>query len=360
MSRHSDDAIGEQVERIPRGEVRVFLCADVPACLSALEQVASSQESLRMVAYAWDHLPDLNTLLQLTVRLLARIAYELWPHWYAMGSVFENVEGSSTQQIVEGLRAVHEAVKARKGISIQWLTEAVDYRREGRLPLPEGFSPSIQALQLAMIIDPRGLLSTLALKDPRQEGDKLLGFARVAEWLAMETQARVAVLIPEELSNRTELDCILYDSTAFPEVCEARIPPGEEEEQEAIVWPVQGKPHPFSPGEKRLAQWLSRDPQLAGLFQFNQPVTTTRGTRFMVDLLWRAGGIVVEVDGYSHHGNRYAFRSDRARDYELIITGLLVLRLTHDEVVTDTRVALEKIRDVVAFRRTALDTHSKE
>jgi predicted transcriptional regulator of viral defense system len=35
---------------------------------------------------------------------------------------------------------------------------------------------------------------------------------------------------------------------------------------------------------------------------------------FTVDCLWRAAGVVVELDGYRYHGTRAAFESDRERD----------------------------------------------
>ena len=38
--------------------------------------------------------------------------------------------------------------------------------------------------------------------------------------------------------------------------------------------------------------------------------------------------------------------SDRHRDYELLLSGYTVLRLSHDEVMADVTTALEKIRRV--------------
>jgi very-short-patch-repair endonuclease len=72
---------------------------------------------------------------------------------------------------------------------------------------------------------------------------------------------------------------------------------------------------------------------------------------YLVDMLWPEGKVVIEVDGYRYHGNRFAFSEDRHRDYELLLSGYLVLRLPHDEVIADVAIALEKIRDVVRFRR---------
>ena len=76
-----------------------------------------------------------------------------------------------------------------------------------------------------------------------------------------------------------------------------------------------------------------------------------RGAKPKVDLLWARGRLAIEIDGYGSHGNRMAFMQDRHRDYELILSGFLVLRLTNDEIAEDLEKALEKIRDVVKFRR---------
>lgn len=59
---------------------------------------------------------------------------------------------------------------------------------------------------------------------------------------------------------------------------------------------IVGRPHPASQGEQLLAAEIQRDPMLARLFEFNQPVETTRRTRYLVDLLWAAGRVIVEVD----------------------------------------------------------------
>lgn len=78
-------------------------------------------------------------------------------------------------------------------------------------------------------------------------------------------------------------------------------------------------------------------------------------TRFVsspiVDLLWAEGRVVVEVDGDLHR-QLLQYGADRQRDFELLASGYLVLRLTDDEVVTDTARAVEKIRTIVETRRT--------
>ena len=156
--------------------------------------------------------------------------------------------------------------------------------------------------------------------------------------------------LKNELAEHTELDSILYGAISLPSIPEQGASRATEEEFKHVIWPIRGKPHPFSPGEQLLARKLLQDPELADLFLFNQSVETSRGKRYLVDLLWLEGKVVVEIDGYRHHGNSFAFVEDRHRDYELLISGYVVLRLPHDEVVNDIEIAVEKIRDVVKFR----------
>lgn len=121
--------------------------------------------------------------------------------------------------------------------------------------------------------------------------------------------------------------------------------------RESLLTPLIGRPHPLSEGEQLLAAAIGADPALHGLFEFNQWVESCFGRRFLGDLVAREERIVVEVDGYRWHSTRALFASDRARDFELVVSGYLVLRLPHEEVLRDIDAALEKVRTFVAFRR---------
>ena len=56
--------------------------------------------------------------------------------------------------------------------------------------------------------------------------------------------------------------------------------------------------------------------------------------RFIVDFLWRAQHLVVEMDGWQCHRTRSAFEEDRARDARLKLLGFEVLRFTWRQVET--------------------------
>src|SRR3954447_12867679 len=48
-----------------------------------------------------------------------------------------------------------------------------------------------------------------------------------------------------------------------------------------------------------------------------QPEVNARVGSYEVDFLWRDRGLIVETDGFRHHGDRASFEADRARDARL-------------------------------------------
>jgi very-short-patch-repair endonuclease len=62
------------------------------------------------------------------------------------------------------------------------------------------------------------------------------------------------------------------------------------------------------------------------------PEVNARVGPYEVDFLWRSHELVVETDGFEHHGTRAAFEADRERDVELRLMGLTCLRFTHRQV----------------------------
>ncbi len=110
---------------------------------------------------------------------------------------------------------------------------------------------------------------------------------------------------------------------------------------------IFGRPHPASPGERSLAAAIRSSPDLAGRFGYNE-IVECAGEKFLVDLVRKDAGLIVEVDGYRFHRSRAAFQRDRDRDARLLAAGWRVLRLTHDEVMANLPRALDKIRAAVA------------
>jgi very-short-patch-repair endonuclease len=63
-----------------------------------------------------------------------------------------------------------------------------------------------------------------------------------------------------------------------------------------------------------------------------EPEVNARLSGYEVDFLWRRHRLVVETDGFRHHGNRNAFEDDRARDAHLQSLGYRVVRFTFRQV----------------------------
>jgi very-short-patch-repair endonuclease len=64
-----------------------------------------------------------------------------------------------------------------------------------------------------------------------------------------------------------------------------------------------------------------------------EPEVNVRLGPYEVDFLWRAVGLVVEIDGYAYHASRAAFERDRLRDADLQADGLKVMRVTWRQIV---------------------------
>lgn len=351
----------------------------------------------RLVTLSVRELSDQARLLETLVSGLAEAALLLWPDWYAGCAPLHSDDDAAWSRIHELGRA-----SLRGRVDRRWFRAARQLCRCGRPPLVARATPTMHVRQLSACLRTSAVHILVALTEIPASLQDLDRLARVAEWLAREADAAVLLAVPESLADQPGLAPLIF----FPEVPTARradslratvvseqtgpaaamdSPPDDFAdgctvrlggrtvvsvaelteiaehgiaEQKHLVQPVIGRPHPASPGEQRLSAVLANDGELAGLFQFNQPVHTVRGSRFLVDLLWKAGRVVVEVDGYSHHASQRSFVSDRHRDYELLISGYVVLRLTHSEAAVDPLLAMEKIRDVVRYRTTERCSHA--
>jgi very-short-patch-repair endonuclease len=65
------------------------------------------------------------------------------------------------------------------------------------------------------------------------------------------------------------------------------------------------------------------------------PEKQARLGRYRVDFLWRAERLVAEVDGYTYHRGRTAFRDDRERDVWLELRGFTVVRFDDARIDDD-------------------------
>ncbi len=100
--------------------------------------------------------------------------------------------------------------------------------------------------------------------------------------------------------------------------------------------------------EQLLCDHICSDAELAPLFRFNWRVKTRYDTSPIVDLLWEAGRLVVEIDGKDHCGLGQFIR-DRRRDFELLMSGYQVIRFTRFKVLESPDQVLNDLRDAVRY-----------
>jgi very-short-patch-repair endonuclease len=214
------------------------------------------------------------------------------------------------------------------------------------------------------------VIFVLGLMDDEVTDEALRSCAQSTHGLAQHGGMAVVILLPAGLARHTALETILYGahffahpqdrgSTNEKDGLPPTLPPIPQQGSGAAsaqlksrwLWPLIGRPHPYSPAEQKLALELAADTELAPLFMFNQPVRTVAGRQYIIDVLWDLGRIAVEIDGYGVHSTEVACARDRHRDYELVLSDYLVLRMPHDEVIADIGGAINKIRNLVRFRR---------
>lgn len=70
----------------------------------------------------------------------------------------------------------------------------------------------------------------------------------------------------------------------------------------------------------------------------------------VVDFLWSAPKLVVEVDGFAFHSSRRSFERDRRRDQTLIAAGYSVIRITWRQLVEEPYAVIARIAQAIAAR----------
>ncbi len=68
--------------------------------------------------------------------------------------------------------------------------------------------------------------------------------------------------------------------------------------------------------------------ELCARHSLPRPLVNQRVLEFEVDFVWPQRRVIVEADGFAHHGSRSAFEQDRWRDLKLEVAGYKVLRCT--------------------------------
>jgi len=323
--------------------------------LQRLTDWSKAFNNARILSIPLAKIPIITTLSDTIISRLAERLLLLWPDWYE-GKV------GPCESVGQIPKFVQAAVDQCPDIQSAWLRTACNCCVKQRPPTSKKIAAAIQARQLGLALGGSTRIVSILVNESNPSDVSLIGLSRSAEWISREASVSVLLMMNPSLKNRVELDAVNYFGgfeldaihpvlNAPPELDDGVVKRWRSEELHAVS-PILGRPHPSSPGENRLANQLASDPELKSLFQFNVAVISRFDNRYIVDLLWEAGRVVVEVDGYGYHSNVAQFNADRERDYELLVSDYVVLRLPHDFVVADPALACERIRDVVRFRST--------
>jgi len=370
-------AVAELLRSLAVGELRLATSTNVDETLAQLANLSGAETNgLRVITLDWDRLPQHPSVLEETLDQLAEGAKMLWPDWYLAGSE-DDVEKISLENLCDrARRAGYE-----RQVVPHWLSLADQLCRVRLLPrTSRNFIAEVESRQLSLALGAEQCRLVLAVRGAEQTESALFGLARGAEWLARTTGMPLVVLVPAEIADAHVLDSISFrrielvepgvddnrnhlpkpalpaiktvtGGSAQPATIAVVVTrPAPQARPRLLIHPLVGRPHPDSLGEQLLWDALQADAELANLFRCNQWAATDCQTRYLVDFSWVDGRVVIEVDGYYWHSSQFSFAADRRRDYELQLTGYVVIRLPHDELIADIGESVEKIRRMVRLR----------
>jgi hypothetical protein len=334
----------------PAGSVTAVGGLDLAGLQGILDEAPTAVAGRRRVLLApvtWSATAE--EIAAAVIDTLAETARRLWPVWFTDVSFAGCPNDAQAQARVGAI--VGFAAGRLAGLLPSWAVAAAVLALAGRVPRVPGIPAATEIRQLALAISGCGLVLIVDANALSEPGAAAAAAVRALEWAADHGGLAVVAAFAMLPAAAPPFDRILGRAgQVLPPATAAAAA-----RDAAPTWlaPWRGRPHPLSDIELRLARLLADDAELAPLFAFNEVVETVRGSRPKVDLLWAAGRLVVELDGYGTHGNRAAFIQDRQRDYELALSGYTVLRLANDEIEQDYGKAVDKIRDMVRRRREA-------
>jgi hypothetical protein len=348
------DAVPDHVLRAPASGIVALAGIDSERLRLLLDHADVPMGERRALFLSLNGMPNAKKIVEQAVDALADTALRMWPVWYS-GVSFADIRGDTLGR--EAARArVRAMTKAMPHVSRAWAERAATLALDGRKPRVLDIALATELEQLCLVINRGGLVLITNSGGSEAEGAALV---HALEWMTRKAHIAVVVLFETLPESKSPYDRILYGAQCIELTESASLStPAQDFATPAWLAPVQGMPHPLSVTEQRLAKAIVLDAELAPLFGYNVFVETVRGSRPKVDLLWSAGRLVIELDGYPDHGSRTSFMYDRHRDYELALSGFSVLRLANDEIAQDIGKAVEKIRDMVQLCRARIGVRS--
>ncbi|MCJ2105128.1 DUF559 domain-containing protein [Methylobacterium sp. E-041] len=310
--------LGRTIQGLRAGERLVLVGIGCDGVGAALDAAGAAERGVLFLEA--DAARTAEAVLDRLLDDFADLALSRWPDWH-------------------GLDAAADAAPDDLRVSRPWLRAAAKRAGAGAPPRFRHLDRGFELAQLLRTIDPAGvaLVAEVDPSSPVRAAALIEALERCAA-----CGAALVVALPAAPPPMPPFDRVLYGAyEVLREPVAAAV----------RFIPARSRAHPASAVERRMEDALARDADLAGLFEGNARVLLGGG-RFVprVDLLWEAGGVVVELDGPEHRAAA-AFDADRHRDYELLVAGYLVLRLTNAQVEADPGLAIEKIRAVVRRAR---------
>ena len=328
--------------------IAVCLAEDLDAAWADVETLAGQGAETRVIACRWERVPRLDALLDDVVKTFAGVALADWPHWHGTALVDPRSPADFDQTL--GLRqAAAEICRNQPKVVGSWLRWAAGECLSGRLPFDDAAPREFQTGQLGGAISPGKLLIVLSARSPEQGGAATVTAA--AEWLGRIGVGGVTLLLPvawescEALRRLNLVPRRLANATTAPPT------QGAHDGVKIQVTPLAGLPHPGSAAEQALYKRIGFDQELAACLKFNQTIEVDLHQKYRVDIACAALRVAIEIDGDDHRASVVKYTQDCQRDYRLMLQGYLVLRLPNDIVENDMELAIQRIRDLIRYRK---------
>jgi len=303
----------------------------------------------RLVACRWDVVPRIDDVIDDVIQTFARVALADWPHWY--GSVLaEKMAPVGLEQDLHLRLSLQQISRQQLHVVSTWLHRAAASCLAQAMPFYKEVPRELQAGQLSLAVCSKNLVVALCAASEQSVGAGALVAA--AEWLHRVTGARVILLAPMTWQGSADFQRVNVE----PEFLSFVAHPAGQAPTTTIgvqvhVTPLEGLPHPGSEAERALYERIKADEELAACLRFNQTVVVDLQQKFRIDIVSRSLKVAIEVDGDDHRVSAAKYCDDCARDYRLMLSGYLVLRLPNQLVLSDPELAMARIRDVVRYRR---------
>jgi hypothetical protein len=291
-SSGSINELADMVFSVLRGSIIALGGATLEQVQLALDNADPGQDSRLALLVPIEDATSAEQIVELIAEHLANTAERLWPMWFTdvnFGSCRNNVLGRQAARIM-----ARDVASKSPTIFLPWVEAAVTCALAGHKPRVDGVNLAVEIEQLCFAINLQGLILIIDAQAAQAPAD---AFVHALEWIGQKAGAAVVVLFPQLPDAAPPFDRILHGAVQVP-ITPGLMPPtakGEATTEWPWLAPVRGVPHPLSETEQRLAKALARDGDLAPLFCFNQLIETVHGSRPKVDLVWKAGRLVIEL-----------------------------------------------------------------